>query len=267
MKTLKVKSLAYLLSFLMILGLMPITTYATAPTRLVVNGTDILTAANNTVQCGEGTAKYDSDSNTLTLENATITEGDTYNGAAIYAPTGDLNIHLVDKNEIESTRNFMVVYASSGSIEITGQGMLTVESNDTCIWAGGGGVTVSGATLNLTSTSSNGIYANNSNETASIVIKDKAHVTIDASNFGMACSGNLKQYRDCFCVRRFLECVLFVGRRGCYIQFDSPGKRNIGWSLSYDLCRERHIYFCEQQCDCFKSEQQCIVFAKYNYCI
>ena len=191
MKTLKVKSLAYLLSFLMILGLMPITTYATAPTRLVVNGTDILTAANNTVQCGEGTAKYDSDSNTLTLENATITEGDTYNGAAIYAPTGDLNIHLVDKNEIESTRNFMVVYASSGSIEITGQGMLTVESNDTCIWAGGGGVTVSGATLNLTSTSSNGIYANNSNETASIVIKDKAHVTIDASNFGMACSGNL----------------------------------------------------------------------------
>ena len=54
---------------------MPQLALADVTESLIVNGEDILTAADNTVQCGEGTAKYDPATKTLTLKNAAISEG------------------------------------------------------------------------------------------------------------------------------------------------------------------------------------------------
>ena len=77
MKILKAKLLSFLLSFFMILGFMPVTALAAEPNlfHLLVNGVDIEEAANNTIVCGNGTATYDSATNTLTLNNATINNG------------------------------------------------------------------------------------------------------------------------------------------------------------------------------------------------
>ena len=47
--------------------------------KLLVNDTDIITAANNTVQCGDGTAVSDSSTQTLTLTDAPITLPDEPN--------------------------------------------------------------------------------------------------------------------------------------------------------------------------------------------
>ena len=61
-----------------------------------MNGVDILTVQDNTVACGEGTAVYDPDTNTLTLNDAHITTA--YNLiSGIYAE-GDLDIVLNGDN-------------------------------------------------------------------------------------------------------------------------------------------------------------------------
>ena len=56
--------------------------------QLWVNGENILEATDYTVQCGGGTAVYNPADNTLTLENATITEAHYNDGNIEF--TGDL---------------------------------------------------------------------------------------------------------------------------------------------------------------------------------
>lgn len=124
-----------LCAFLLIvtLGFIPLTAYADqAPTKLYVNGTDIMTVADKTVQCGSGTATYDSATNTLTLENATM-DGDFPNSAtafsngAITAYDGDLNLNLVGENKINYTGLQRAVYSKTGDVNITGSGSLTID--------------------------------------------------------------------------------------------------------------------------------------------
>ena len=67
------------------------------PAELYVNGMDILTAADNTVSCSEGSAVYNPAANTLTLNNAEIT-AEQY-GCGIFAD-GPLVINLSGKNKI-----------------------------------------------------------------------------------------------------------------------------------------------------------------------
>ena len=67
------------------------------PAELYVNGMDILTAADNTVSCGEGSAVYNPAANTLTLNNAEI-NAEQY-GCGIFAD-GPLVINLSGKNKI-----------------------------------------------------------------------------------------------------------------------------------------------------------------------
>ena len=71
--------------------------------QLWVNGENILEATDYTVQCGSGTAAYDPADNTLTLDNATITEAH-YSGNIEF--TGDLTIVLIGENTITGDSNF-----------------------------------------------------------------------------------------------------------------------------------------------------------------
>ena len=52
------RTLAVILSILLIIGLMPTTASAENSTGIKVNGVDILNAPNYTVECGDGTAVY-----------------------------------------------------------------------------------------------------------------------------------------------------------------------------------------------------------------
>lgn len=119
-------------------------------TELTVNGTDILAAKDYTVNCGDGEAVYDPDTNTLTLNNAVIdykqNENDNYKGAIMF--DGDLNINLIGENYITSVTSG-IFSKDRGLLTITGD-KLTINS----VYYGIGrinigSVTVDGANLDI----------------------------------------------------------------------------------------------------------------------
>ena len=97
---------------------------------LYVNNEDVLTANNNTVTCGGGTAVYDPDTNTLTLRDANITtahETGSYS-YGIYAE-GKLTIELKGQSTVGSNS---IDYGVSmdGDLIITGTGSLTAAGSE-----------------------------------------------------------------------------------------------------------------------------------------
>ncbi len=96
--------------------------YAAPPRELWVDGVDLVQGGAVTGKSVPG-ATYDAATNTLTLENATITETDT-NGYSILAFGGGLNIVLKGKNTIRSESYTLdcrgiVAY---GNLNITAEG-------------------------------------------------------------------------------------------------------------------------------------------------
>ena len=120
---------------------------------LWVNGENVLAAENHTVQCGDGTAKYDATTNTLTLDNATITEAHYNNGNIEF--TGDLTIVLIGENTITGDSNFYGIGTSYGSLTIRGEdpsAKLTIKG---CFFGIHleGNLNISNSTLDITGTS------------------------------------------------------------------------------------------------------------------
>lgn len=179
------KTLLCVLSFFMILFFAPIDVQAAGPTMLMVNGTNIITAVDNTVKCGEGTAVYDSVNNTLTLTNATMNQkyADTY---VIYSSGSDsnLNIKLVGTNTIKT--DGYGIYTSSTKLTIIGDGNLSIESNHTCITAYND-ININGALLNLISSEEDGIH----NEDGTTSLNDGANVIINSLSAGIASSDGI----------------------------------------------------------------------------
>ena len=125
----KKRVIGLLLALMLLMSLLPVGAMASGGeedlplTELWVDGVDILTATNNTVTCGSGTASYDADSNTLTLDNAKITDAHR-DGFGIFA-TGNLTISLSGESTISGSdiKDGIVVF---GSLDITGSETSTV---------------------------------------------------------------------------------------------------------------------------------------------
>ena len=155
------RTLVVFLSMLLIIGLMPAIALAENSTGIKVNGVDILNAPNYTVECGEGTAVYDPSANMLTLENATITRTDTTIPISFYY--GDLTILLKGKNTITTPDGGIVGYRGNvifksegnGSLTINSSGLFGVYCDDNADTSGH--ITVDGASLNITTTSSDAL--------------------------------------------------------------------------------------------------------------
>ena len=129
-----------------------------------VSGT-LITDKNISVACGNGTATFNPETSTLTLNNAIITNE---NGSGIFSSRENLTIELIGQNSIECTGTGLDTYASDenwntitnnitltggGSLEIVASGEwdgygtyvknltinnaeLSVASACTCLWAG-----------------------------------------------------------------------------------------------------------------------------------
>lgn len=149
------RALTVLLSLMLIVGLMPATVFAAepdAPTTIQVNGTEILNSVNHTVLCGSGTATYDPDTNTLTLDHAEINyqQNGNDNSAGAILFDGDLNINLVGENTITSV-TCGIRGKNAGTLTITGDS-LTLD----CIYYGigipatGANITIDGADIDVT---------------------------------------------------------------------------------------------------------------------
>ncbi len=116
---------------------MTITASAATIEEIVINNENILTAPNYTIQCGEGTAVYDPQTKTLTLNQAEITVGtmassnaDARYGIAVKAESIDtLEIVLVGENTInlsDTQYDNMGIWSTKSALKFSGEGSLDI---------------------------------------------------------------------------------------------------------------------------------------------
>lgn len=176
------KLIGFALALAFAMAMLPAMAFAdTSYYDLYVNG-ERFTSDNLAIECGEGTATYDPAAQTLTLDNASITNalgsGGIYSGL-----TSDLNIVLQGESRITFDDNMGVM--ATGNIELSGSGSLTIdiagETRDGISAAGN--VSVHGTTLNINAPGGIGIASDGS------VFVDNARLTshalyagIDAAN-------------------------------------------------------------------------------------
>lgn len=120
----KKRSLSILFGLIMVIALIPATVFAVTNYDLYVNG-EQFTSEKLSIKCGDGTATYDPDTATLTLNDATITKGVTNNNYGIIM-TGNtnLNIALSGTNSIVLKEGGGII--ASSDVKITGSGKLSV---------------------------------------------------------------------------------------------------------------------------------------------
>lgn len=149
-----------LLCVLFCVSLIPAKADAAAVSSVTIAGTDILQDPDMTMELGEGTAKYDPSTNTLTLTNTAITGEGSRNTDGVISFAGDLTIRLVGENTITSGSCSGIV-SSQGNMKIEGDGSLTIRSLYYGIRAGShGNVSVSGAVLDIEAGSAGGYMGN-----------------------------------------------------------------------------------------------------------
>ena len=162
----KKKLFAILLSIVMVAGLLPTVAFAAENYNLYVNG-EQFTSEKLSIACGEGTASYDPNTKTLTLNNAAITNGGksdespTY-GIRVVGDT-DLTIKLSGTNSI-TLDNGGGIFAdgSSDNYNIIGDGKLTINVKWDALYTLNGNISISeGAKLDITSAKGCGITSYN----------------------------------------------------------------------------------------------------------
>ena len=162
----KKKLFAILLSIVMIAGLLPTVAFAEENYNLYVNG-EQFTSAKLSIACGEGTASYDPNTKTLTLNNAAITNGGKSDenpkyGIRVVGDT-DLTIKLSGTNSI-TLDNGGGIFAdgSSDNYNIIGDGKLTINVKWDALYTLNGNISISeGAELDITSAEGCGITSYN----------------------------------------------------------------------------------------------------------
>lgn len=172
------KLIGFALALAFAMTMLPAMAFAdTSYYDLYVNG-ERFTSDNLAIECGEGTATYDPAAQTLTLDNASITNalgsGGIYSGL-----TSNLNIVLQGENRITFDDNMGVM--ATGNIELSGSGSLTIdvagETRDGISAAGN--VSVHGTTLNINAPGGIGIASDGS------VFVDNAKLTSHALYAGV----------------------------------------------------------------------------------
>ena len=162
----KKKLFAILLSVVMVVGLLPTVAFAAENYDLYVNG-EQFTSEKLSITCGEGTASYDPNTKTLTLNNATITNGGKSDespkyGIRVVGDT-DLTIKLSGTNSI-TLDNGGGIFAdgSSDNYNIIGDGKLTINVKWDALYTLNGNISISeGAELDITSVKGYGITSYN----------------------------------------------------------------------------------------------------------
>lgn len=131
----KFKVITFILSFMLLIAVMPFISsaavFAADPEELWVNGANIITADNNTVACGAGSAVYDAETGTLTLNDAVIEAAHYGNGIhknGEFNASNVLTVTLVGINKITTNQTHIIemgIY-SPGVVHINGSGSLSI---------------------------------------------------------------------------------------------------------------------------------------------
>ena len=209
------KLLAFFICLVMVAGLLPTVAFAAENYDLYVNG-EQFTSEKLSIACGEGTASYDPNTKTLTLNNATITNGGKSDespkyGIRVVGDT-DLTIKLSGTNSI-TLDNGGGIFAdgSSDNYNIIGDGKLTIDAKWDALYTLNGNISISeGAKLDITSAKGCGITSYNKGKLSidgakvvvssyytaasakELVIKNNSEVVLNAreDNFNAAYMGD-----------------------------------------------------------------------------
>ena len=162
----KKKLLAIFICLVMVAGLLPTVAFAAENYNLYVNG-EQFTSEKLSIACGEGTASYDPNTKTLTLNNAAIKNGGKSDespkyGIRVVGDT-DLTIKLSGTNSI-TLDNGGGIFAdgSSDNYNIIGDGKLTINVKWDALYTLNGNISISeGAKLDITSAHGCGITSYN----------------------------------------------------------------------------------------------------------
>lgn len=174
------RTLAALLSVMLVVGLLPATVFAANTATVKINGQVLQDGVS--VQCGEGTAVWDQANGTLTLDNATINQDG--NDSALRADIGELKVILIGENTITSTDK-RAFYADSVDLTIQGteDDSLTIKTDSDGLQVDNGNLTIDGCKIDITSSSYGGMlcFRNYSTQESGIItIQNGANITIDS---------------------------------------------------------------------------------------
>ena len=177
----KKRILSLLLSMIVCIAMMPVAVFATENYDLYVNG-EGFTNEKLSIACGEGTASYDPNTKTLTLNNATITNGGKSDespkyGIRVVGDT-DLTIKLSGTNSI-TLENGGGIFADgkSDNYNIIGDGKLEINVKWDALYTLNGNISISeGAELDITSAKGCGITSYNKGK----IVIDGAKVAVSS---------------------------------------------------------------------------------------
>ena len=157
--------------------IMPINVFATTDYEIYVNG-EQFTSEKTTINCGDGTATFDISTNTLILNNATITKRYGYQYAVINSEISNLTIELIGNNVIDGNKGeYDGIGAEGGSnVVIVGDGNLTIKDVYYGTYIGdysapGGNLKINNTTINIESAQATGIWVNHDLEIINSNIK------------------------------------------------------------------------------------------------
>ena len=156
---------------------MPINVFATTDYEIYVNG-EQFTSEKTTINCGDGTATFDISTNTLILNNATITKRYGYQYAVINSEISNLTIQLIGNNVIDGNKGeYDGIGAEGGSnVVIVGDGNLTMKDVYYGTYIGdysvpGGNLKINNTTINIENAQATGIWVNHDLEIINSNIK------------------------------------------------------------------------------------------------
>ena len=157
--------------------IMPINVFATTDYEIYVNG-EQFTSEKTTINCGDGTATFDISTNTLILNNATITKRYGYQYAVINSEISNLTIQLIGNNVIDGNKGeYDGIGADGGSnVVIVGDGNLTIKDVYYGTYIGdysvpGGNLKINNTTINIENAQATGIWVNHDLEIINSNIK------------------------------------------------------------------------------------------------
>ena len=177
----KKRILGLLLSMIVCIAMMPVAVFATENYGLYVNG-EQFTSEKLSIACGEGTATYVPETKTLTLNNASITNGGKSDespkyGIRVVGDT-DLTIKLSGTNSI-ILDNGGGIFADgdSDNYNIIGDGKLEINVKWDALYTLNGNISISeGAELDITSAKGCGITSYNKGK----IVIDGAKVAVSS---------------------------------------------------------------------------------------
>ena len=156
---------------------MPINVFATTDYEIYVNG-EQFTSEKTTINCGDGTATFDISTNTLILNNATITKRYGWQYALINSEISNLTIQLIGNNVIDGNKGeYDGIGADGGSnVVIVGDGNLTMKDVYYGTYIGdysvpGGNLKINNTTINIENAQATGIWVNHDLEIINSNIK------------------------------------------------------------------------------------------------